>query len=69
MDKNDHPIAQLPAADFTIVKYWDQNWTDCMAVHHSAAKALQKIVAEHKDWTANIIYVDATVKRQRKLQD
>lgn len=64
VDKNDHPLARLPEANFTIVKYWDESCKDCLAHHQSATKALQKFLATHKAWRVNVLYVDVNVQKR-----
>ena len=66
VDKQDHPLGQLPAADFTIIKYWDDSCKDCMPSHNNGAKALQKFLAGHPEWAVNIFYVDVNVEKRRR---
>ena len=66
VDKQDHPLGQLPAADFTIIKYWDESCKDCMPFHNNGARALEKFLAGHKEWAVNIFYVDVNVEKRRR---
>ena len=65
VDKQDHPLGQLPPADFTIIKYWDESCKDCMPSHNNGVKALQKFLSGHKEWAVNIFYVDVDLQKRR----
>lgn len=66
VDKKEHPLERIPAAEFTIIKYWDESCKDCMPSHNNGAKALQKFLAGHSEWAVNIFYVDVNVEKRRR---
>jgi thiol-disulfide isomerase/thioredoxin len=48
-------LAPLPAADFTIVKWWAEWCVPC----HAQSRDLAKVLAAHPDVRANLVHVDA----------